>query len=142
MLDYLLEEVLARQPAAIQRFLLHTSILNRMCGPLCDAVTGAGQGAATLLDLLRQNLFVVPLDEERFWFRYHHLFAELLRARLHQVAPDAGERAPPARFASGANKTGPQSKPYSMPSPPKHGSALRICSRHTSTIGGRVRISP
>ena len=88
MLEYLLEEVLARQPPTMQRFLLYTSILTRMCGPLCDAVTGAEQGAATLLDLQRQNLFVVPLDEERFWFRYHHLFADLLRARLHQVAPD------------------------------------------------------
>ncbi len=88
MLDYLLEEVLARQPTGIQRFLLQTSILGRMCGPLCDAVTGVNGGAATLLDLLRQNLFVVPLDEERRWFRYHHLFAELLRARLGQVDPD------------------------------------------------------
>ncbi len=88
MLEYLLEEVLARQPATMQHFLLYTSVLSRMCGPLCDAVTGAEQGAATLLDLQRQNLFVVPLDEERFWFRYHHLFADLLRARLHQGAPD------------------------------------------------------
>jgi LuxR family maltose regulon positive regulatory protein len=89
ILDYLIEEVLALQPAAIQIFLLQTSILGRMCGPLCDAVTGAGDGAATLLDLLRQNLFVVPLDEDRWWFRYHHLFAELLRARLSQIAPDS-----------------------------------------------------
>ena len=89
MLDYLLEEVLARQPAATQRFLLQTSILGRMCGPLCDAVTGARGGVGTLLELLRQNLFVVPLDEDRWWFRYHHLFAELLRARLGQVEPDS-----------------------------------------------------
>ncbi|MGE5602926.1 MAG: LuxR C-terminal-related transcriptional regulator, partial [Nitrososphaerales archaeon] len=88
MLEYLLEEVLARQPESIQRFLLHTSILGRMCGPLCDAVTGEGGGAATLAELQRQNLFVVPLDEERFWYRYHRLFADLLRARLLQTAPD------------------------------------------------------
>lgn len=85
LLEYLLEEVLARQPAATQQFLLCTSILNRMCGALCDAVTGATGGAATLLDLQRRNLFIIPLDDERCWFRYHHLFAELLRARLQQT---------------------------------------------------------
>ena len=88
VLEYLLEEVLARQPEATQRFLLQTSILNRMCGPACDAVTGEQGGWATLLELQRQNLFVVQLDEERYWYRYHHLFAELLRARLQQTAPD------------------------------------------------------
>jgi LuxR family transcriptional regulator, maltose regulon positive regulatory protein len=88
VLEYLLEEVLARQPETTQRFLLYTSVLNRLCGPLCDALTGARDSTATLLELQRQNLFVVPLDDEHFWFRYHHLFAELLRARLHQLAPD------------------------------------------------------
>jgi LuxR family maltose regulon positive regulatory protein len=86
VLEYLIQEVLAHQPEATQRFLLHTALLNRMCGPLCDAVTGEQGGAQTLLDLQRQNLFVVPLDDERYWYRYHHLFAELLRARLQQVA--------------------------------------------------------
>ena len=86
VLEYLLQEVLAHLPEATQRFLLHTALLNRMCGPLCDAVTGEQGGSQTLLDLQRQNLFIVPLDDERCWYRYHHLFAELLRARLQQVA--------------------------------------------------------
>lgn len=87
VLDYLLEEVLHQQPEAVQRFLLHTAVLERMCGPLCDAVlteaTGAGQ--ATLEYLERSNLFLIPLDAERRWYRYHHLFADLLRQRLQQA---------------------------------------------------------
>ncbi|MBD2867288.1 LuxR C-terminal-related transcriptional regulator [Paenibacillus arenilitoris] len=86
--DYLVEEVLQRQPAAIQTFLLRTSILDRMCGPLCDAVLREEAGDADrasgqdMLEYLeRANLFVVPLDDERRWYRYHHLFAELLRQR-------------------------------------------------------------
>lgn len=92
VLDYLLEEVLHRQPESIQGFLLRTSILDRMCGPLCDAVlpgpSDSGQetldtpGQGTLERLERANLFIVPLDNERRWYRYHHLFGELLRKRL------------------------------------------------------------
>ncbi|HEU5103684.1 MAG TPA: AAA family ATPase, partial [Roseiflexaceae bacterium] len=86
VLDYLLEEVLQRQSASVQTFLLHTSILDRLCGPLCDAVVRdpAASGQATLEYLERANLFIVPLDSERRWYRYHHLFADLLRQRLHQ----------------------------------------------------------
>ena len=86
VLDYLLEEVLQRQPESVQDFLLKTSILDRLCGPLCDAVLGhsATSGRETLESLERSNLFIVPLDDERRWYRYHHLFAELLRQRLHQ----------------------------------------------------------
>jgi LuxR family transcriptional regulator, maltose regulon positive regulatory protein len=86
VLDYLMEEVLGQQDARIQTFLLHTSLLDRMSGPLCDAVVldSATPGQATLQDLERANLFLVPLDNERRWYRYHHLFAELLRLRLHQ----------------------------------------------------------
>ena len=86
VLDYLVEEVLAQQPEQIQMFLLRTSILNRMCGSLCDAVLTApsGYGQETLAHLERANLFIVPLDNERRWYRYHHLFAELLRQRLQQ----------------------------------------------------------
>jgi LuxR family maltose regulon positive regulatory protein len=84
VLDYLVEEVLSRQPERIQTFLLRTSILERLCGPLCDAVlcdsSGSGQGILEYLD--RANLFLVPLDHERRWYRYHHLFAEALRQRL------------------------------------------------------------
>jgi LuxR family transcriptional regulator, maltose regulon positive regulatory protein len=86
VLDYLLEEVLRRQPAAVQSFLLRTSILSRMCGPLCDAVMGDGsaQGSETLENLERANMFIVPLDDQRRWFRYHHLFADALRQRPGQ----------------------------------------------------------
>ena len=86
MLDYLLEEVLQRQSESVQTFLLRTSILDRLCGPLCDAVLGdpAAAGQVTLEYLERANLFVVPLDNDRRWYRYHHLFADLLRQRLHQ----------------------------------------------------------
>jgi ATP/maltotriose-dependent transcriptional regulator MalT len=80
VLDYLTEEVLERQSDDVQAFLLDTSVLDRLTGPLCDAVTGQGVGRQMLADLERANLFVVPLDEERRWYRYHHLFADLLRA--------------------------------------------------------------
>lgn len=86
VLDYLVEEVLHRQPGRIQTFLLRTSILDRLCGPLCDAVllAPATSGQVTLEDLEHANLFLIPLDDERKWYRYHHLFADLLRHRLHQ----------------------------------------------------------
>ena len=84
ILEYLTEEVLHRQPEPIQHFLLQTSILDRLCGPLCDAVTGQSDSGTTLSHLQRKNLFAVPLDDEHHWYRYHHLFADLLRKRLEQ----------------------------------------------------------
>ncbi|MFN2229705.1 MAG: LuxR C-terminal-related transcriptional regulator [Anaerolineae bacterium] len=96
ILDYLVEEVLDRQPAPIQAFLLRTSVLERMTASLCDEVmaqhTGEGAGSRagsqeTLEYLEQANLFLVPLDNERRWYRYHHLFAELLRGRLHRSQP-------------------------------------------------------
>jgi LuxR family maltose regulon positive regulatory protein len=94
VLDYLLEEVLYQQPESIQTFLLHTSILDRLCGPLCDAVMGdaAVSGQETLETFERANLFIVPLDDERRWYRYHHLFADLLRQRLQQQGDEAVSR--------------------------------------------------
>jgi LuxR family maltose regulon positive regulatory protein len=89
IVDYLVEEVLQRQTGAIRRFLLQTSILDRLSGPLCDAVTGQNGGKATLDALDRANLFVVPLDDRRRWYRYHHLFADVLRAHLVAEQPDA-----------------------------------------------------
>jgi len=124
VLDYLLEEILERQPESVQTFLLQTSVLDRLCGPLCDAVVIRDQGSGTsdqgsgireqdvspiadprslipdhqslitdsqsILEYLEHaNLFIVPLDGERRWYRYHHLFADLLRQRLRQVQPDA-----------------------------------------------------
>jgi len=113
ILDYLVEEVLQRQPGHLRRFLLQTAILDQLSGPLCDAVIGLvettpGRGAATehhraptlghdsysrlmLAQLERANLFLVPLDTERRWYRYHHLFADVLRARL---AEEAGNQMP------------------------------------------------
>jgi LuxR family maltose regulon positive regulatory protein len=87
IVDYLVEEVLHRQPEHVRSFLLETSILARMTGPLCDAVTGQGGGSATLEALDRGNLFLVPLDDRRRWYRYHHLFADVLRARLLDEQP-------------------------------------------------------
>ncbi len=89
IVDYLAGEVLQRQPESVRRFMLQTSILDRLQGSLCDAVTGAAGGKAELESLDRQNLFVIPLDDRRQWYRYHHLFADVLRARLLDEAPDA-----------------------------------------------------
>ncbi len=88
--EYLLEEVLQRQSAQVQEFLLQTSILERLNGDLCEAVTGRSGAQTTLLDLQRANLFVIPLDDEGRWFRYHQLFADLLKARLRQNRPVDG----------------------------------------------------
>ena len=88
VLDYLVEEVLKRQSEKVRGFLLRTSILERLCGPLCEAVTGEENGRALLVALEQYNLFVVPLDDRRHWFRYHHLFAEVLRTRLVDERPD------------------------------------------------------
>ena len=104
VLDYLSEEVLARLPERWVRFLLETSVLERLSGPLCDAVTGGAGGQEVLEALERANLFLVPLDEVRGWWRYHQLFADLLRARLL--------RADPARAAA------------------LHGKAAAWCERH------------
>jgi LuxR family maltose regulon positive regulatory protein len=109
IVDYLVAEVFAHQSAAVQTFLLHTAILDRMCGPLCDAILnppGGDEGSAAdgeyaaasigdmsgqsiLLELERANLFVMPLDEDRRWYRYHHLFADVLRQRLTHSATAA-----------------------------------------------------
>ncbi|WP_428242396.1 LuxR C-terminal-related transcriptional regulator [Gynuella sp.] len=82
VIDYLVEEVLQQQSASLRSFLLQTSILERLSGDLCDAVTGQSNGRSVLRSLEQLNLFVIPLDDERHWYRYHHLFAEALQARL------------------------------------------------------------
>ncbi|HEX3053141.1 MAG TPA: hypothetical protein VHP83_20955, partial [Aggregatilineaceae bacterium] len=82
IVDYLVEEVLDRQPESIRRFLLQTSILERLNGSLCDAVTGQQDSSARLETLVRGNFFVVPLDDRRHWYRYHHLFAQVLYTHL------------------------------------------------------------
>jgi LuxR family maltose regulon positive regulatory protein len=86
--DYLVDEVLQRQPELVRRFLLQTSILDRLSGSLCDAVTNQEGGSARLEALHRGNFFLVPLDEQRRWYRYHHLFADVLQAHLRAEQPD------------------------------------------------------
>jgi LuxR family transcriptional regulator, maltose regulon positive regulatory protein len=84
--EFFIEEVFARQPEEIQGFLLATSVLDRFCAELCDAVTGNARSQEIMAQIERANLFLVPLDAEGIWFRYHHLFSEALRRRLHQTA--------------------------------------------------------
>ena len=86
VMDYLMEEVLQKQTEEIRDFLLKTSVLNRLTAPLCDAVTGRKNGDEILLLLERAHLFIVPMDESRQWYRYEHLFAELLRHQLELVS--------------------------------------------------------
>ncbi len=97
IVDYLVEEVLHRQPEHVRGFLLRTSILERLSGPLCDAVSGQAGGKAMLEALDRGNLFLVPLDDRRRWYRYHQLFADVLQARLldeqPELAPELHRRA-------------------------------------------------
>ncbi len=82
VVDYLVDEVLAGQPGEVRQFLVRTSVLDRLCGPLCDAVTGGDDGHGVLVSLERTGVFLFPLDDQRVWYRYHHLFADVLRARL------------------------------------------------------------
>ena len=87
IVDFLAEEVLSRQPVQIRQFLARTAVLDRFCAPLCEAVTGSAD-AAEILDVVeRDNLFLVPLDDNRQWYRYHHLFAEVLRGHLARIEP-------------------------------------------------------
>ncbi|HET7037625.1 MAG TPA: LuxR C-terminal-related transcriptional regulator [Thermomicrobiaceae bacterium] len=88
IIDYLAEEVLRHQPDAVRAFLLQTAILDRLNGALCDAVTGQADGAGRLEALEQGNFFVVPLDDQRRWYRYHHLFAGVLRAHLREELPE------------------------------------------------------
>jgi LuxR family maltose regulon positive regulatory protein len=88
IVDYLVEEVLQRQPETVRNFLFQTAVLERFSGPLCEAVTGQKDGNAKLESLERGNFFVVPLDDQRHWYRYHHLFAEVLRVQLMTQHPE------------------------------------------------------
>ncbi len=95
--DYLLAEVLARQPDHVRRLLLRTSILDRVNGPLADVLVGASGSEQILHALEQANAFVVALDADRLWFRYHHLFADLLRLELRRTDPNDRRAAPPNR---------------------------------------------
>ena len=100
VLDYLVEEVLGQQSESAQTFLLRTSILSRLCGSLCDAILldPSVSGQKTLEYLEHANLFIVPLDDERHWYRYHHLFAELLQQRLQQSSSSVDEKSGVAEY--------------------------------------------
>jgi LuxR family transcriptional regulator, maltose regulon positive regulatory protein len=87
VVDYLGAEVLAEQPAEVREFLLHTSVAERLCAPLCDAITRRHDSARLLGEIERSNLFLLPLDTKREWYRYHHLFGELLRHELALAEP-------------------------------------------------------
>ena len=116
VVDYLAEEVLERQPAEVRDFLLQTSVLDRLTGPLCDAVTGQDGGRATLEALERANLFLVPLDDRRRWYRYHHLFADVLRARLLDEHPERVAGAAPAgqRVVRASTATAPRRSRHAL----------------------------
>src|SRR6266446_5218690 len=88
IVDFLAEEVLSRQPAEVRRFLARTAVLTRFCAPLCDAVIESSDAAKIIEVLERENLFLVPLDDSREWYRYHHLFAQVLRAELVRTEPE------------------------------------------------------
>jgi LuxR family maltose regulon positive regulatory protein len=88
ILDYLTDEVLQQQTESIRSFLLQTAVLERLSGPLCDALTGRKDGDRVLAQLDAANLFLIPLDEERHWYRYHHLFSDLLRSQLVRTQPE------------------------------------------------------
>ena len=87
VLSYLVEEVLNRCPPGTLDFLLQTAILERLTADLCNAVTGRSDGQARLEQIEQANLFLIPLDDDGRWYRYHHLFAEVLRSRLQQTQP-------------------------------------------------------
>jgi LuxR family maltose regulon positive regulatory protein len=105
ILDYLAEEVLHRQPEDVRDFLLRTAILGLLSGPLCDALTGRSDSQQKLEDLEQANLFLVPLDHQRRWYRYHHLFSDFLRERLRRIRPDLTPELHPRR-PTGTSKTG------------------------------------
>jgi LuxR family transcriptional regulator, maltose regulon positive regulatory protein len=90
IVDFLAEEVLSRQPSDIRQFLARTGVLDRFCAPLCDAVTGSANAAEVIDVLDRENLFLIPLDDNRQWYRYHHLFAQVLRGQLARTEPGIG----------------------------------------------------
>ena len=133
VLDYLTEEVLERQPEPVRAFLLETSVLDRLSGPLCDAVTGRTDGQAMLEAIERANLFLVPLDEVRGWWRYHQLFADLLRARLQQEQPERVRGAAPQRGRAGTRSTGWSTMPCATRWRPGMPSGRRGWSSGTST---------
>ncbi|HEY6074998.1 MAG TPA: LuxR C-terminal-related transcriptional regulator [Anaerolineales bacterium] len=150
--DYLVEEVLSHQPDELQTFLMQTSILERLGAGLCEAVTGIPGAQATLASLQRRNLFVVPLDEEGIWYRFHPLFADLLRARLRRQFPPQACHALHQRAADWYEAAGMESEaiPHSLAaSDPGHTVRLvekiampMIMKAHFKTVEGWLKALP
>jgi LuxR family maltose regulon positive regulatory protein len=141
ILDYLLDEVLEQQPATIQEFLLKTSILERLCGPLCDAVSGQSESASTLEGLDTANLFIVPLDQTRTWYRYHCLFAELLQFRLRSlegVDPRSLHRTASDWFAG---NDFPEEAVYHAQAAEDWPAAIRLINVHSSSLLKRGEVT-
>ncbi|MBW7882619.1 MAG: tetratricopeptide repeat protein [Caldilineaceae bacterium] len=140
--DYLSEDVLDPLPEEVRRFLLHTSILERLCGPLCDAVTGQEDGQTTLETLEKENLFLVPLDEKREWYRYHRLFVDFLREEL--VRRDATQVADLQRRAARwhLNQDLPEQAFHHAVEGEDPGLVLQILERYfvVKLLGGEVKI--
>jgi LuxR family maltose regulon positive regulatory protein len=156
ILSYLTEEVLSLQPAEVRAFLLQTSILDKLCGDLCDAVTGRTDGHALLERLFSANLFLIPLDDQQQWYRYHHLFADLLRdlqntlhkdetAELHRrasrwYAQAGGER---GAFVSEAIQHALAAEDYEMAVDLLESHAMgMIMQGHVKTVNGWVQAMP
>ena len=125
--DYLLAEVLERQPEGVRQLLLRTSILERVCGQLADRLTGASGSERMLLELEDSNAFVVSVDRERSWFRYHPLFADLLVLELRRSEPDAIADLHGPR-PTGSPSMGTPSTRSATPRPPVTGSARDLLS--------------
>ena len=150
--DYLAEEVLSQQSQELQTFLMQTSVLERLTAGLCEAVTGMPGAQETLASLQRRNLFVVPLDEEGTWYRYHHLFADLLRARLRRLFPAQASHALHQRAAEWYEAAGMESEaiPHSLSAAdPEHAVRLvekiampMIVKAHFKTVEGWLKALP
>ncbi len=138
VLDYLTGEVLERQNPQVREFLLDTSVLERLSGELCDAVTGRADSQAMLQDIERAGLFLVPLDEVRGWWRYHHLFADLLRARLEQEQPGRVQELHRAAAAAWSDEhdLGDAAVRHALASGDT-ARAARLVERHVETLLGR-----
>ena len=136
VVDYLGAEVLAGQPEDVRRFLLETSVLERLSGPLCDAARGTGGSADMLERIERHNLFLLPLDEKRRYYRYHHLFRDLLRHELQRTDPDL-PRALHRRAARWLDAAGSRPRPSSTRRRP----ATRASRATSSSATGRTSSS-
>jgi len=140
VLDFLAEEVLERQPEAVRRFLLETSVLERMNAALCDAVTDRSDGQEMLERLERENLFVVALDDERRWYRYHHLFRDFLRGRLGRENPElVGELHLRASVWYEDNRLDSEAISHAL-SAPDHERAARLIERGAKAAVGRGEV--